>query len=159
MITLCARQISCGTSDPTVVQFLQDFMDVIAPLLELDGSKWNILGVLGLSSKYKPPPRSKFLALALTFYIQRCLVEGPKIRLKSNNTNETMQYLNYDQMKKLENELEMLLKKPGYFGLSDNIEWVLKVTRDSTNTFEDADNFLSYIVCDNLFTESFHSLK
>ena len=82
MITLCARQISCGTSDPTVVQFLQDFMDVIAPLLELDGSKWNILGVLGLSSKYKPPPRSKFLALALTFYIQRCLVEGPKIRLK-----------------------------------------------------------------------------
>ena len=77
----------------------------------------------------------------------------------SNNTNETTQYLNYDQMKKLENELEMLLKKPGYFGLSDNIEWVLKVTRDSTNTFEDADNFLSYIVCDNLFTESFHSLK
>ena len=81
-VILCERQITCGTNEPSVVQFLQDFLDVIAPLLDLDGSKWNILGVLGFSSRYKLPPRSKFLALALTFFIQRCLLKGPRVRLK-----------------------------------------------------------------------------
>ena len=84
-VVLCGRQLLCGTSEPVVVQYLQEFMEVIAPLLENDGSKWNILGVLGFSSKYNPPPRLKFLALALTLYLQRCLLtgqKGPRIRLK-----------------------------------------------------------------------------
>ena len=76
----------------------------------------------------------------------------------SNSTADESQFLNSDQVKKLQNELEALMKKPGYFGLTDNIEWVLKVARDSSNTFEDCDNFISYVVCDNLFTEKYHHL-
>ena len=76
----------------------------------------------------------------------------------SNGTAEETEFLNSDHVKKLENELETLMKKPGYFGLTESIEWVLKVARDSSNTFEDCDNFLSYVVCDNLFTEKYHNL-
>ena len=82
------------------------------------------------------------------------------LHFSSNATEEEKEaeLLNQDLAKKLENELETLLKKPGYFGLIDNIEWVLKVTGDGSNTFEDCDNFLSYIICDNLYTEKYHYL-
>ena len=87
-------------------------------------------------------------------FAHRCIF----ISFFSNGTAEETEFLNSDHVKKLENELETLMKKPGYFGLTESIEWVLKVARDSSNTFEDCDNFLSYVVCDNLFTEKYHNL-
>ena len=86
--------------------------------------------------------------------LERCIFTS----FFSNGTAEGTEFLNSDHVKKLENELETLMKKPGYFGLTESIEWVLKVARDSSNTFEDCDNFLSYVVCDNLFTEKYHNL-
>lgn len=60
-----------------------------------------------------------------------------------------------EKVASFEKELEVMLTKQAYFGLIDNIEWVLKVTKDATSSIEDLDNFFSVLICDNLYTESY----
>ena len=155
MIGLCQRQLACGVSHAVVVKMLLDFLDVLSPLLGLRGHSWSILGVLGFSSKYTPPPRAKFLALAISYFTQKCLLEGPQIKTKSESEDE-IKCLNSNQVSQVEKELENMLTKQAFFGLTDNIEWVLKVTRDKTSSFDDFERFFSYIICDNLYTEKYH---
>jgi hypothetical protein len=45
---------------------------------------WNILGAIGLSSQYKPTPRGRFLALAMSFYLRSQIVEGPTLRTSAS---------------------------------------------------------------------------
>jgi len=73
----------------------------------------------------------------------------------SNEANSSGKFLNPDKVSQSEKELENLLTKQAYFGLTDNIEWVLKVVSDPTTCLEDLENFFSVLVCDNLYTESF----
>ena len=83
MIDLSLRQLDCGAGEPLVAKMLLDFIDVITPLLGLSGQSWSILGVLGFSSKYNPPPRAKFLALSLTYFLQSCILTGPRLKTKT----------------------------------------------------------------------------
>lgn len=76
---LCLRQLACGVSQPVVAKMLLDFLDILTPL---NGQSWSLLGALGFSAKYNPPPRIKFLALSLNYFIQSCLLEGPAIKTR-----------------------------------------------------------------------------
>ena len=62
-------------------------------------------------------------------------------------------------MASTEKELEILLTKQAYFGLTDNIEWVLKMTKDSSSTLEDLETFFTMMICDDLYTERYHHIK
>lgn len=154
-VALCDRQLACGAPHPVVVKILLEFCDALAPLLGLDGGSWNILGALGFSSKYNPPPRAKLLALALTYFIQKNLLQGPKIKLK--NCQEEALCLDSERVSKIEEDMRSLLKKQSFFGLSEIIEWILKVMNDSS-CFEDGEAFLSYIICDNLYADRYHHI-
>ena len=46
-----------------------------------------------------------------------------------------------------------MLSKQAYFGLIDNIEWVLKMTRDPSRSLEDLEHFFMVMIRDNLYTE------
>ena len=81
-INLVVRQLACGASEPIVSKMLLDFVDVLSPLLGLSGQSWTILGVLGFSSKYIPPPRAKFLALSITYFVYSCVLEGPSLKTR-----------------------------------------------------------------------------
>ena len=150
-ISLVLRQLSCGASEPIVSQMLLDFVDVLSPLLGLSGQSWTILGVLGFSSKYNPPPRAKFLALSITYFIYSCVLEGPS--LKTRAKSDCLVCLNTEKVSSIEKELEVMLSKQAYFGLIDNIEWVLKMTRDPSRSLEDLEHFFMVMIRDNLYTE------
>ena len=64
-----------------------------------------------------------------------------------------MPCLNTEKVSGIEKELEVLLTKQAYFGLIDNIEWVLKMTRDPTSSLEDLEHFFTVMIRDNLYTE------
>ena len=61
--------------------------------------------------------------------------------------------LNAEKVASIEKELESLLTKQAYFGLIDNIEWVLKMTSDASSSLEDLENFFNVMIRDNLYTE------
>ncbi len=80
--TLCLRQLACGVGQAMVAKMLLDFLDVLSPLMGLQGQSWSILGVLGFSSKYQPSPRAKFLALSINYMLQSCILEGPQLKTR-----------------------------------------------------------------------------
>ena len=55
-----------------------------------------------------------------------------------------MPCLNSEKVAGIEKELEVMQTKQAYFGLIDNIEWVLKMTRDPTSSLEDLEHFFNY---------------
>ena len=118
-----------------------------------------ILGVLGFSSKYRPPARIKVLALSLTLFIQACILPGPRLKRKSNNDNEDITPIDFDKCKVLERELENWRTKQAFYGLADCIDWVLKVSRDQSNSIDDLEEFFCFLVCDNLYSEGYHHLQ
>ncbi len=56
---------------------------------------------------------------------------------------------------KLKDALEGLRQTQAYLGLVDMLEWVLKMTNDRRNTFEAAQQFIEYLVVDNIYTENY----
>lgn len=64
-----------------------------------------------------------------------------------------MPRLNSEKVASIEKELEVMQTKQAYFGLIDNIEWVLKMTRDPTSSLEDLEHFFTVMIRDNLYTE------
>ena len=60
--------------------------------------------------------------------------------------------------KKIES-LRMILasmkKDQAYLGLLEILDWVLERTSEESNTFNDACNFIHYIVANNLYTEGY----
>ena len=67
--------------------------------------------------------------------------------------SERMPCLNSEKVAGIEKELEVMQTKQAYFGLIDNIEWVLKMTRDPTSSLEDLEHFFTVMIRDNLYTE------
>ena len=67
--------------------------------------------------------------------------------------SERMPCLNSEKVASIEKELEVMQTKQAYFGLIDNIEWVLKMTRDPTSSLEDLEHFFTVMIRDNLYTE------
>ena len=61
--------------------------------------------------------------------------------------------MNTEKVSSIEKELEVMLSKQAYFGLIDNIEWVLKMTRDPSRSLEDLEHFFMVMIRDNLYTE------
>ena len=59
---------------------LSILLEQLAYILIAEIDLRNILGAIGLSSQYKPTPRGRFLALAMSYYLRSQLVEGPTLR-------------------------------------------------------------------------------
>ena len=161
-IVLCKRQLDCGASPTGVIKILMDFCQALGPLHQAGNRDWpaGILGVLGFSSKYRPPARIKVLALSLTLYIQACILPGPRLKRKSSlgESNDGTP-LDLDKCKALERELENCRTKQAFYGLADCIDWVLKVSGDHSNSIDDLEEFFCFLVCDNLYSEGYHHLQ
>lgn len=63
--------------------------------------------------------------------------------------------INMDKVAEMEKDLTAMLNKQAFFGLIDNIEWVLKVAQDPSTSLEDLESFFSVLICDNLYTETY----
>ena len=59
------------------------------------------------------------------------------------------------ELTKLKDALEGLRQTQAYLGLVDMLEWVLKMTADPRNAFEATQQFIEYLVVDNMYTENF----
>jgi hypothetical protein len=81
---LCCRQLECGAHPASVAKHVLDFLSILSPLALGASTTWNILGAIGLSSQYKPTPRGRFLALAMSFYLRSQIVEGPTLRTSAS---------------------------------------------------------------------------
>lgn len=77
--TLSLRQLACNVSQPLVAKMLLDFSDTLSLL---HSQSWSLLGALGFSPKYNPPPRAKFLALSLNYFLHTCVLEGPTVKTR-----------------------------------------------------------------------------
>ena len=58
---------------------------------------------------------------------------------------------------KLRDALQGLRQTQAYLGLLDMLDWVLTMTHDRRNTFEATQQFIEYLVVDNIYTENFLS--
>jgi hypothetical protein len=92
LILLCSRQLECGVHPASVVKHLLDFASILSPLALGQSTTWNILGAIGLTSQYKPTPRGRFLALAISFYLRSQVIEGPSLRTSHNPYLEESSY-------------------------------------------------------------------
>ena len=79
------------------------------------------------------------------------MLEGPS--LKTRAKSDRLVCLNTEKVSSIEKELEVMHSKQAYFGLIDNIEWVLKMTRDPSRSLEDLEHFFMVMIRDNLYTE------
>ena len=60
-----------------------------------------------------------------------------------------------DKIEALEGMLTNMKKDQAYLGLIENLDWVLEKSKDSCNNFNDACNFVQFIVGNNLYTEGY----
>ena len=81
-----------------------------------------------------------------------------KRKVANHETSDPPEPLNVDKCQALERELENWRTKQAFYGLADSIDWVLKVTRDQSNSIDDLEEFFSFLVCDNLYSEGYHHL-
>ena len=63
--------------------------------------------------------------------------------------------LDPDKKNMLETKLRSLSQNQAYFGLQEQIEWVLEKAASKANTFDDCESFLALLVADNLYTDRF----
>lgn len=155
-VCLSLRQLNCGASEATVVKYLVDLAEFLWSLHDDAARSWNLLGALGFSTKYKPTPRARFLALSLSYYLLTNLVEGPRIKTKASTVDVVdLKPLRKERLMQAEAALQGLTQNQAYLGLVDMIDWVLKKTSDARNTFDDVEGFLAYLVADNLYTEKY----
>lgn len=84
LILFCCRQLQCGAHPASVAKHILDFVSILSPLALGHSTTWNILGAIGLTSHYKPTPRGRFLALAISFYLRSQILEGPTLRTSHN---------------------------------------------------------------------------
>ena len=84
LILLFGRQLQCGAHPASVTKHVLDLVTILSPLALGYSTTWNILGAIGLTNQYKPTPRGRFLALAISFYLRSQIVEGPTLRTSPN---------------------------------------------------------------------------
>ena len=75
----------------------------------------------------------------------------------SRNTSDVSKPKLYEEseLAKLKDALEGLRQTQAYLGLVDMLDWVLTMTHDCGNTFEATQQFIEYLVVDNMYTENY----
>ncbi len=67
----------------------------------------------------------------------------------------SIKFYEESELTKLKEVLESLRQTQAYLGLVDMLDWVLKMTADRRNAFEATQQFIEYLVVDNMYTENF----
>ena len=66
-----------------------------------------------------------------------------------------VKFFEESELLKLKDALEGLRQTQAYLGLVDMLDWVVTMTNDRRNTFEAAQQFIEYLVVDNIYTENY----